>query len=391
MTARSAIVGIGTTTYYARGQSWPRTLHEMACEAIVLAAKDAGLPVQAIDGFAYFAAGAYSADGVDTGRVMESLGIKEIGFSAGVTGGGGGSAGAVGLAQAAIVNGDSKYVVVVQALQQAKTRFGAAFANMQPSPDNSFFRAPGLTAPGQFAALIARRHMHEYGTRREAFAEVAISSRLNASTNPSAVMRQPITLDDYFSARMLADPLCRLDYCLESDGAVAIILTSPERAADLAQKPVQVAAAVHGGAGEWGRAFMWGNTADAVFASSGHRWIAERLYGKAGLGPRDVDVALLYDHFSPLVVMQLEDFGFCPIGEGGPFVEQGSIRLKGGSIPVNTHGGNHSEAYILGITHVVEGARQIRGTAANQLADVSVALATGGPGPLPLSAVLLTA
>jgi acetyl-CoA acetyltransferase len=136
---------------------------------------------------------------------------------------------------------------------------------------------------------------------------------------------------------------------------------------------------------------MWGNMPDESFSSSGTRSIARRLYAAAGKTPEDIDVALLYDHFTPFVVLQLEDFGFCPIGEGGAFVEQGSIRLKGGAIPVNPHGGNHSEAYIIGITHVSEAVRQLRGGAANQVEDARTALVSGGPGPMPVSALILSA
>jgi acetyl-CoA acetyltransferase len=384
----AAIVGIGASTYYRRGQSLPRTARDMACDAIIAAAADAGIPVKSIDGFAFYS---NHGGGIDTAGLVQSLGISEYGFSATTTGGGGGAAGSVGLAQAAIRNGDSRYVVIVQSLQQAQSRFGAAFSRMPPTPENSFFRSVGVGAPGQFGALIARRHMHKYGTRREAFAEVAISTRLNASTNPQALMRDPITLDDYFASRMIADPLCKLDFCLETDGAVAMIVVAADEAKDLAQKPVYVVASKHGGDDQWGGGFMWCNMPDETFASSGMRSIARRLYASAKLGPQDVDVALFYDHFTPFVVMQLEDYGFCPVGEGGPFVEQGSIRMSGGSIPVNPHGGNLSEAYIVGITHVAEAVKQIRGTAVNQVKDASIALVSGGPGPAPLSGLILSA
>lgn len=384
---RAAIVGIGATQYYRRGESLPRTARDMACDAIIAAAADAGISVKSIDGFAYFS---NYGGGIETGGLIESLGIPEVGFSASTTGGGGGSAGAVGLAQAAIINGDSRYVCVVQSLQQTKSRFGAAFAQMSPNPENSFYRSAGIGAPGHFAALIARRHMHKFGTRREAFAEVAISSRLNALTNPAALMRNPITLDDYFASPMIADPLCKLDFCLETDGAVAMIVAAADAARDMKQKPAYIAACKHGGDRNWGRGFMWSNMPDEHFSSSGQRSIARKLYAAADLKPEDIDVALLYDHFTPFVVMQLEDFAICPVGEGGPFVEQGAIRLQGGSMPVNPHGGNLSEAYIVGITHVIEGVRQIRGTAVNQVKDVSHALVSGGPGPMPLSGLILS-
>jgi acetyl-CoA acetyltransferase len=128
---------------------------------------------------------------------------------------------------------------------------------------------------------------------------------------------------------------------------------------------------------------------DDIFATAGHQQVAARLYERAGVTSSDVDVALFYDHFSPMVLFQLEDYGFCGRGESGPFVADGHIRWPAGSIPVNTHGGHLSEAYVLGMTHVVEGVEQLRGTAVNQVPDAEVALVTGGPSHVPLSALLL--
>ena len=232
--------------------------------------------------------------------------------------------------------------------------------------------------------------MELYGTKREHLAEVAISQRENAIRRPTALRRDPLTLDEYFNARMIADPLCLYDFTMESDGAVAAVVTSAERARDLRHPPVYIAGSAHGGMGRWGSAiFTYFQMPDEYFASSGNRPVAKRMYEMAGMGPQDVDVALLYDHFSPLVIMQLEDYGFCPVGEGGPFVADGNIRWKGGSIPVNTHGGHLSEAYIIGMTHIREAVEQLRGTAVNQVDGAEVALVTGGPSGLPVSGTLL--
>jgi acetyl-CoA acetyltransferase len=238
-------------------------------------------------------------------------------------------------------------------------------------------------------SVMARRHMHLYGTRREAFAEIALSTRANAMNRPKAIHREPLTLEDYFAARMIAEPLCLYDFCQETDGAVAVITTRTDRARDLRQPPVPVVAAAHGGVKEWGRAFAWMGMPDEYFASSGNKPIATRLYKQAGVAAADIDVALLYDHFTPMVLMQLEDYGFCDKGDGGPFVESGAIRYRGGSIPVNTHGGQLSEAYIIGMTHIVEGVEQLRGTAVNQVRDAELALVTGGPASLPVSGLIL--
>lgn len=386
----TAIVGVGATPYYFRGDSHPQTTTELACQAILAACDDAGIEVTELDGFAYYSgASAGYGETMDTATFMETLGIPEVTFSAALTSGGGGSAGAIGLARAALFAGDATHVVTVMALQQRKQRLGTIFGAAQLSPQNSFLMPSGLVGPGHLMAILARRHMELYGTRREAFAEVAMSTRQNALNRPKAQRRTPLTIEDYFAARMIADPLCLYDFCLETDGAVAVITTTLDRARDLRQPPAKVIAAAHGGRREWGRAFAWYGMPDPHFASSGHAPVAERLYRRAGVGPADIDVALIYDHFTPMVIMQLEDYGFCEIGEGGAFVGDGRIRWPDGSLPVNTHGGNLSEAYIIGMTHVKEAVEQMRGTAVNQVDGAEVALATGGPASIPTSALLL--
>jgi acetyl-CoA acetyltransferase len=391
---RVAVVGVGATPYYRRGESLPQTTLELAGKAVLAALDDAGLSVDALDGFALY------SQGFDTALLAQWLGVPEVRFSAMLTGGGGGSAGSVGLAAAAIVAGMAEVVVSVMALQQARSRFGASFAprgspgaaySAPPSPEADFIQPAGLMAPGQMFAVLASRHMHLYGTTREQFCEVAVGTRANAVRRPTALMREPLTPEQYFAARMIADPLCLYDFCLETDGAVAVVTTRTERARDLRHPPVLVLGAAHGGHGRWGQAIAWMGMPDEEFASSGHRPVARRLYAMAGLGPADVDVALLYDHFTPMVIMQLEDYGFCGKGEGGPFVADGNIRWPDGALPVNTHGGNLSEAYIIGMTHVMEGVEQLRGTAVNQVAGAEVALVTGGPAALPTSGLLLGA
>lgn len=390
-----AIVGIGATDYYRRGESWPRTTTQLACEAILAACEDAGISVKEIDGFAYYSgAGAGYGEKMDTADFMETLGIDEVTFTASLTSGGGGSAGSIGLARAAIVAGDATYVVSVMALQQAKQRLGTVFSAVAPDPTNSFLQPSGLAGPGHLMSVLARRHMHLYGTTRDAFCEIALTERENAQNRPKARFRgKPLTREDYFAARMIAEPLCLFDFCQETDGAVAVITTSMDRARDLKQVPVPVVAVAHGGRREWGRAFAWMGMPDEYFASSGNKPIADRVYKQAGLTPDDIDVALLYDHFTPMVLMQLEDYGFCAKGEGNDFVLDGNIRYaaepKPGQIPVNTHGGQLSEAYIIGMTHIMEGVEQMRGTATNQVTNAQHALVTGGPASLPVSGLIL--
>ena len=383
MRDRTAIVGLGATPYYKRGASAPQTLEELVGKAILAATTDAGLQIRDIDGFAYF------AGGFDTPLLTETLGIPEVRFSATLTGTGGGSAGSIGLAAAAIMSGQAEVVVCVGANQQGAQRFGAITAAYPATPENAFFSASGLVGPGHMFALLARRHMHLYGTSREDFAEVALSTRANAVDNPHATLRKPLTRDDYFAAPMLADPHCLYDFCLENDGAVAVIVTSLVRARDLRQRPIRVLASCHGGARDWGRSIYWMNMPDETFASSGHAAVAQRLYAMARVGPRDIDTAQIYDHFTSQVIMQLEDYGFCAKGEGGAYVRSGAIRYRGGSLPVNTDGGQLSCGYVWGMTHVREAVEQLRGVAVNQVADAELALVTGGPSVIPVSGLIL--
>jgi acetyl-CoA acetyltransferase len=372
----------------------------MACKVILLALEDAGLAIQDLDGFAIYSG---SADPAQLGAI---LGVPEIRFAATLTSGGGGSAGSIGLASAAIAGGMAEVCVSLMSLQQATRRLGGTaasaggsgggassnpYAAAGTSPSVAFSAGSGLMSPGHSFSVLTQRHMHQYGTTREHLAAIATSQRDNAVRRPqTALQKNPLTLDDYFNARMISDPLCLYDYTMETDGAVAVITTSAERARDLKHPPVYVMASANGGMGRWGPAiFSYFQQPDEYFASSGHRPVAKRMYEMAGVGPEDVDVALLYDHFSPMVLMQIEDYGFCPIGEGGPFVAEGNHRWPNGTIPVNTHGGHLSEAYIIGMTHIREAVEQLRGVAVNQVENAEIALVTGGPASLPVSGTLL--
>lgn len=381
--AAAAIVGVGSTPYYFRGESHPQTIYELIGKAILAALADAGLKLEDVDGFAFFAAG------FDPGMIAEQLGISRVTFSHIVSGYGGGMAGVLDLASLGVETGRAKTILCIGAAQQVGRRFGQALSNLGLTPESVFHRVAGLTGPGQALALSVRRHMYRYGTRREAFAEIVMASRIAASTRSTAIRRKPLTLDEYMASPMLADPMCRLDFCLETDGALAYVVTTAERAADLPNRPVYITGAAQVGTREWGRAFFWLNQSDEAFTTAGAGPVAQHLYEMTGIGPKDIDVALLYDHFSPLVLMQLEDYGFCKRGEGGPFVESGAIRLDG-SIPINPHGGHLSEGYVVGMTHIREAVEQLRGTAVNQIKDAKTALVTGGPAPIPMSAAILS-
>jgi acetyl-CoA acetyltransferase len=389
--ATAAVVGVGATPYYKRGASLPATRYALAGVAILAALADAGLTIHDLDGFSYF------AGGMDTAYLAQTLGIPRIRFTAGISGSGGGCTGTIGLAAMAVGQGMANVVACIFSVQQT-VRYGSAFSNdtgamfagEQRDSDRDFIANSGLASPGEMFALIARRHMHEFGTTREHFGHVAVSTRSHAITRPTSLMRTPLSMAQYLAAPLIADPFCIYDFCLESDGSVCILVATEERARSLRQQPVLVASSVHGGSGRWGKGMEWFGMPADIFATSGMTDIAPDLYGQAGLSPDDIDVALLYDHFSAMVICQLEDFGFCERGAGGPFVAAGETTWPNGSLPVNTHGGNLSEGYMKGMSHIREAVEQLRGIAVNQVQDAKAALITSGPSGVPNSALILT-
>jgi acetyl-CoA acetyltransferase len=232
--------------------------------------------------------------------------------------------------------------------------------------------------------------MYEYGTAPEHLGALAISQRKHAMRNPRAMMKSELTMDDYFSSRMITDPFRLFDCTLENDGGAALIITSLGRANDLKQKPAVIAGVSQGGDGAWGNQLRDQNAPAELYATAGHGVIAKNLYAMAGIAAADVDVAQIYDHFTGMVLLQLEDYGLCGRGESGPFVTKGSTTWPDGPVPVNTHGGNLSEVNLHGTTHLIEGVRQIRGTSTSQVENAEVCLVTGGPSPLPSSSMILT-
>jgi acetyl-CoA acetyltransferase len=248
------------------------------------------------------------------------------------------------------------------------------------------FEAPyGLVSPVQQNAVMARRYMHDYGATPEHFARVAVAQRRNASRNPHALFRDPITIEDVLASRMIADPLHLLDCCVETDGACAAVVVSAERARDLKRKPAYISGAAQG-MGDRHYMMTPFYKEDAFDLPS--VYAARDLYAMAGVGPSDIDVAQLYDVFSPLVLWQLEAYGFCARGEAGPFVAEGHIDWPDGDLPVNTHGGSLSEGYVHGFNHILEAVRQLRGESTCQVANAEIALVAGAP-VVPTSALIL--
>jgi acetyl-CoA acetyltransferase len=232
-----------------------------------------------------------------------------------------------------------------------------------------------------------RRYMHETGTTNEDFGRLAIAVRKHASTNPKAFFYgRPITMSDYFNSRMIADPFRLFDCCQESDGAVAIVITSTERARSLRQKPVLIRGAAQGAT--YAQATCTNFYRESAAADNDEvALVARQLYNQAGLAPSDIQAAIVYDHFLPTVLPMLEAYGFCKWGEAKDFIKNGNIEV-GGRLPVNTHGGMVGEAYIHGMNGVAEAVRQLRGTAVNQIAHVENIVIAGASG-VPTSGMIL--
>jgi acetyl-CoA acetyltransferase len=228
-----------------------------------------------------------------------------------------------------------------------------------------------------YFATIARRHMHEFGTTEAQLGAIAVASRRHANRTPAAVMREkPLTLEDYLRSPMLVDPFRKEDCCLISDGGAAYVMTSTERARDLERPVVEVAGL---GLGTSHTGSNWSQ--QPAFTSTPQVFAAPGAFAMAGLSPDDVDILTMYDPFTIVALMQFEDIGFCAKGEGGVFVEERGIGVEGGALPTNTHGGMLSHSYVLGISHVVEVVRQLRGEAAAHVPDARVGIYGGYTGP----------
>jgi acetyl-CoA acetyltransferase len=246
-------------------------------------------------------------------------------------------------------------------------------------------RVFGLLRPVDEIAVLTRRYMHEYGATREHLCNVAMAVRKHANRNPGAMMHaKTMTRDDYMAARWISEPLCLFDNCLESDGASAVVIVRSDRAKDTAAVP----AYIHAWAQSIPREHQTMTNYFCEDPLRGPAWeCADLLWSRSDLGPADVDVAQLYDAFSPLILLSLEGYGFCERGEAGPFTDDGGIEL-GGRLPVNTSGGGMSEAYVHGFNLIVEAVQQIRGTSCSQVEGAETSFVTSGEG-VPTSALLL--
>ncbi len=382
---RACIVGIGQSEFTKHGGIMDRSQFQVAAEAIISAMKDANIKPSDIDGFA-----SYSNDGNEAALMQVALGVPVLRWSSMLWGGGGGgSCGAVSQAAAAVEAGYAQAVVVYRGLCQGQTRrfgrFGAGRTH------GNFVHPYGLFAPAQMLAMLMQRHMHKYPLKQEHMAEIALNGRANANRNPNALMHdRPLTAEQYYASRDIATPFKLYDCCLETDGACAVIVTTRERARDMDCQPVDILASMHGSGPGWGSGPLGSqNMPSEDYASTNGKHLADELFARAGVARTDIDVAQIYDHFSGLVLLALEDYGFCGRGEAGDFVADGNIRWPHGGLPLNTSGGQLSEAYVHGLNLVTEGVRQLRGTSTSQVDGAETCFVTGGLGVSPTSAIIM--
>ncbi|MGW4062283.1 lipid-transfer protein [Amycolatopsis sp. NPDC004747] len=385
LSGKAAIAGIGATEF---SKDSGRSELRLAAECISHALADAGLTPSDVDGLVSF-----TMDGNAEIAVARELGIPELKFFSRIHYGGGAAAATVQQAAMAVATGVADVVVAYRAFnERSGHRFGqvssAAAGQVNSSGvDNAFHYPMGIATPAATVAMVARRYLHDYGATSEDFGRVAVIDRKHAATNPNAWFHgRPITLEEHQASRWVAEPLHLLDCCQESDGGVALVVTSVSRARDLARPPAVIAAAAQGSGPD--QYVMTSYYRDDLAALPEMGVVGRQLWGQSGLAPSDVDVAVLYDHFTPYVLMQLEELGFCGRGEAKDFIADGALELDG-ALPLNPHGGQLGEAYIHGMNGIAEGVRQLRGTAANQVAGASRVLVTAGTG-VPTSGLVLT-
>jgi acetyl-CoA acetyltransferase len=369
-----AVAGIGQTEF---SKNSGRSELQLAAECSRAALQDAGLTPADVDGLV-----TYTIDNNEDVDLIRSMGIGEIGFSTRVPWGGAGTMASLAMAQAAIRSGLAEVVLVWRAMnERSEYRFGAATGEVKSAAGGGSTDIPwcftyGAMTPMSWQALNARVYMDKYGVTNEDFGRVVVQQRDYAATNPNAhFYERPITLEDHQSSRWIIEPVLRLfDCCQESDGGVAIVLTSLERARDLRQPSVAVVATQGGG---HGAQIATNHYAEDLSKMGEAFTAAKRLYRLADLQPRDIDAAMLYEAYSCAVHLQLEAYGFCGLGEAKDFVNDGHLALDG-ALPTNTHGGLIGEAYIHGLNSFAEGVRQVRRTAVNQVPDAERVIVTSG-------------
>lgn len=380
-----AIVGTGQTKFSKRSG---KTVLRLAVECCEAAIHDAGLSPQQIDGMTTMVIDeTYETD------VQRNLGIQELSHFSRVNYAGGSGCATLQMAAMALQTKACNYALVYRAFnERSETRYGAGVHGREAAPnsveiDFSWSTPFGLLTPASWVAMSAQRYMHDYGVSSSDLGRVSVMQRQYAASNPHAFFyKKPITIQDHQNSPWVVKPFRLLDCCQESDGGVAFVLTTHERALDLAQRPVMIAAAAQGSGPDQNlmKNYYRPNISDLPESAI----VARQLWQKTGYKPQDIDSAIFYEHFSIAVLQQLEEYGFCGRGEANDYIKDGNLELNG-KLPVNTHGGHLGEAYIHGMNGIAEAVRQIRGTAVNQVKSAQNVLVTSGTG-VPTSAMILS-
>ncbi|MFY8016205.1 MAG: lipid-transfer protein [Limnohabitans sp.] len=384
ISGRTAIVGLGATEF---SKNSGRTEVRLAMEATLQALNDAGIDPSEVDGFS-----SYSVDKVPEYEIARLLGAKNINFFSQIPHGGGAACAPVLHAAMAVATGIAKTVVVYRAMNERSWyRFGNGNYGFGSSPlfenvNYGWYMPYGFHTPAAWVGMFAQRYMHTFGATSEDFGRIAVAARDFAATNPAAFFYgKPITLAEHQASRWICEPLHLLDCCQESDGAVAMVITSVERARDLKTRPVVIKGAAQGISD--GQQIMTSYFREDITGLPEMGLVAKQLWQQSKLCPADIQTAVIYDHFTPFVLPQLEEFGFAKRGEAKEFIRAGH-HARGGKMPINTHGGQLGEAYIHGMNGIAEGVRQVRGSAVNQVPDVHNVLVTAGTG-VPTSGLIL--
>ncbi|MEY9847452.1 lipid-transfer protein [Streptacidiphilus sp. MAP5-3] len=376
---RTAIVGIGQTRFAKHLEESEKAL---ACRAVLAALEDAGIEPHEVDALA-----SYTMEETDEVELAKAIGAGDVTFFSRIGFGGGGSCATVAHLAMAVATGQASVGVAWRSRKRGSgKRPWTNTAQQLPTPAQ-WTRPFGLLRPADEIGMLARRYMHEYGATRDHLFNVALACRNRANQNPDAIMYdRPMTREMYMDARWISEPLCLYDNCLETDGALACVVVSAERARDCRSKPVYLHSVAQGLPSQHhGMVNYWND--DPL---TGPAWAAARqLWKTADFGPEDVDVAQIYDAFTPLIPLSLEGYGFCGRGEGAAWTEGGALEL-GGRLPINTGGGGLSEGYVHGFNLINEGVKQLRGSSTAQVPDAATCLVTGGEG-VPTSALLLRA
>ncbi|MFV0644297.1 MAG: thiolase C-terminal domain-containing protein [Sphingomonadaceae bacterium] len=349
--------------------------------AIVDACEDAGLDPADVDGFV-----SYGDDKNEPVRLMPDLGTKELNWSAQVWGGGGGGiAGTFGLAAAAIMTGQARAVVIFRALVEGNS--GRLSAAVMAHHLNDHMVSAGLVAPAQVCAMRAQRMFEYCGVSTDLPEELVRASYYHGSRNPEAISYgRDLNLEDYRTARWIAEPFRLFDCSRENDGAGALLLVSAEMARDLNKKPVKLLSVAQGT--EKGYGDLLENDATDLYPTAGFRAIRDRLYRQADLTPADIDVIQLYENFSAQGIASLIDHGFCTYENVSEVVRFDNLIAPNGSLPVNTSGGNFAMGFVHGIGTAIEAVRCLRGESANPVPGARTCLLAGGPGAPTISSAI---